>query len=369
MTQVNPAKLLEKYQEEGYNILTPSITLEGLSPHHHPTIETLTLSAILDNGDVYPHKNDGDAKPAAKQFRIAKQGLDKLAVLAGIIWHQQGGSVRIDDRKDRNYVAFEAFGAIRKADGQLVPVKAFYDLDFIVIKEDLEVNYRSKGSKGQYKKNGQELEDYVTFCVDRDMRSKMRHRATLCESGAKNRVIRSLLGIKKVYTGAELQKPFVCVRITYQPDYDDPEVKRLITMASLGSMASIYGMPAGPPQHQITHNINPGEQDITGDAETADDDDTQDGETVDTEGNGVTEEEPTQGEDDLPDDFENWDRTSREKLVRKMAKDKGYNLEGNKKSLLTRMKKELSELSDAQLVNLKDKLVAIQVPEDDDIPF
>lgn len=361
MTQVDPAKLLKEYEKKGYNILTPSITLEGLSPHHHPTIETLTLSAILDNGDVYPHESS--KAPIAKQkFRIAKQGLDKLAVLAGIIWHQQGGSVRVDDRKDRQYVAFEAFGAIRKADGQLVPVKAFYDLDFIIIKEDLEANYRSKGGKGQYAKKGQELEDYVTFCVDRDMRSKMRHRATLCESGARNRVIRSLLGIKKVYTGLELEKPFVCVRITYQPDYDDPEVKRIITMASLGSMANVYGLPAPPPQGQL-----PAPEAY----KPVEDDDTQDGETVEMEPNGVTEEPPraedlpADSDDDLPDDFENWDRPSQEKGIAQAAKEKSYDLA----DLLKRMKKKIGELSEAQLLSLWVKLLKLEDKSEDDIPF
>jgi hypothetical protein len=275
-----------------------------------------------------------------------------------VIWHQQGGSVRVDDRKDRDYVAFEAFGAIRKADGQLVPVKAFYDLDFIIIEEDLEVQYRAKASKGKYKKTGQELEDYVEFCVGRDMRSKRRHRATLCESGARNRVIRSLLGIKKVYTGAELQKPFVCVRITYQPDYDDPEVKRLITMASLGSMATVYGLPA--PQQQLPA---PEAYQTVADQ----DGDTEDGETIDMEPNGVSEEEPPREDDDLPDDFDNWDRASREKLVKKLAKEKAYDLKG----LLSRMPKikTLADFSDIQLLNLKDKLVGLPDPKEDDIPF
>jgi hypothetical protein len=275
-----------------------------------------------------------------------------------VIWHQQGGSVRVDDRKDRDYVAFEAFGAIRKADGQLVPVKAFYDLDFIIIEEDLEVQYRAKASKGKYKKTGQELEDYVEFCVGRDMRSKRRHRATLCESGARNRVIRSLLGIKKVYTGAELQKPFVCVRITYQPDYDDPEVKRLITMASLGSTATVYGLPA--PQQQLPA---PEAYQTVADQ----DGDTEDGETIDMEPNGVSEEEPPREDDDLPDDFDNWDRASREKLVKKLAKEKAYDLKG----LLSRMPKikTLADFSDIQLLNLKDKLVGLPDPKEDDIPF
>jgi hypothetical protein len=167
-----------------------------------------------------------------------------------------------------------------------------------------------------------------------------------------------LLGIKKVYTGAELQKPFVCVRITYQPDYDDPEVKRLITMASLGSMATVYGLPA--PQQQLPA---PEAYQTVADQ----DGDTEDGETIDMEPNGVSEEEPPREDDDLPDDFDNWDRASREKLVKKLAKEKAYDLKG----LLSRMSKikTLADFSDIQLLNLKDKLVGLPDPKEDDIPF
>ncbi len=353
---MDPTKLLKEYQDKGYNILTPSITLEGLSPYHHATVETVLLSSDTAVGDVYPHKADNQDKPEGRQYRIAKQGLDKLAVLAGVIWHQEGGSRRIDDRKDPNYVAFEAFGAIRKADGQLVPVKAFYDLDFVAIEDDLRHQYRAKGGKGQYAKKGQELEDYVEYCVGRDMRSKRKHRATLCESGARNRVIRALLGIKKVYTYKELQKPFVCLRITYQPDYNDPEVKKLITLASIGAQMNVYGMQAGPAlpppdAKEDYEDVTPAEAGET------------EGEVVDTEPNGIEDEDPPGPEPDPADDFENWDRKSRESHVKALAERKNYNLA----ALLKRMKiSKLSALSDVRLLAIFDKLNSLP---DDDIPF
>ncbi len=345
MIKANPAQLLEEYRKKGYNILTPSITLEGLSPHHHATVETVQLSPKLEDGDVYPHKADNDeVKTDDRQFRIAKQGLDKLAVLAGVIWHQEGGSRRIDNGRDRDYVAFEAFGAIRKADGQLVPVKAFYDLDFVAIEEDLRANYEAKARR--YNKN----QDYVDYCVSRDMRSKRKHRSTLCESGARNRVIRSLLGIKKVYTGADLSKPFVCVRITYQPDYEDPEIKRLVTLAAIGAQTSLYGVV---PQARLPE---PDQAPY----DTADL--PENGEVVDTEPDleDLDEEESPTGNNE----FETWDRGSQEKYVKNLAIQKGYNL----KELIERMEgvSSLADFKDIQIMKLHDKLIVL---EDDDIPF
>ena len=202
----DPAKLLKRYHDEGYNILTPSITLEGLSSRHRATVETLSLSHDTDDGDVYSDPN------AKNKFIVSKQGLDKLAGLAGVLWPDKEGSRRIDDGDNPDYVAFEAFGAIRKADGQLVPVKAYYDMDLIAIEDDVRATHRKNGYTYK-KKRGKELDDYVEYCTARDMRSIRKHRGTRCESGARNRVIRALLGLKKKYTTAELKKPFVCVRI------------------------------------------------------------------------------------------------------------------------------------------------------------
>lgn len=343
----DPAELLESYKEKGYNILTPSITLEGLSDHHRATIETVELSPDPDYGDVYPHTS------ISGQFIIAKQGLDKLAVLAGVIWHETGGSRRIDDGKNRDYIAFEAFGAISKADGQLVPVKAFYDMDLKVWEEDLQYRYREKSSKGKYKKTGVELEEYVAYCVGRDMRSIRKHMATRCESGARNRVIRAILGLKKKYSTQELRKRFVCVRVTYQPDYDDPEVKRLLTLKSLGAQINVFG--SNPQQLPAPETVS-----VT-DAEVVEE------ETPETEPNGVDDEPDAPGAEGPPDDeFGLWDRGSQLQFLEKIAKRKGYDLAG----LYERMKTNMGSVSDQNILKIHDKLMTMKdIPVDDDIPF
>ena len=342
----DPAELLADYKERGFNILTPSITLEGLSDHHRATVETVDLSADTDYGDVYPEGKEN-------QFIIAKQGLDKLAVLAGVIWHETGGSRRIDDGKNRDYIAFEAFGAISKADGQLVPVKAFYDMDLIVWEEDLQYRYREKASKGRYKKEGAELDEYVIYCVGRDMRSIRKHMATRCESGARNRVIRAILGLKKKYSKAELQKPFVCVRVTYQPDYDDPEVKRLLTLKALGAQINVFG----PSQAQLP----PPETVSVTEVEDVEE------QAPDTEPNGVDDEGDIPGAEGPPnDEFGLWDRQSQLLFIEKIAKRKGYDLAG----LYGRMKTSPDSVSDQNILKIHDKLMTMKdIPVDDDIPF
>ena len=45
-------------------------------------------------------------------------------------------------------------------------------------------------------------------------------------TGAILRVVRALIGMKGQYTKTELTKPFVVSRVTFSPDYSDPEVRR-----------------------------------------------------------------------------------------------------------------------------------------------
>lgn len=341
----DPAKLLQKYRDEGYNILTPAITLDGLSERHKATVETLSLSPNPDYGDVYKDKNSKNG------FIVKKQGLDKLAVLAGI----ETASRPYGPTDNPDYIAFECQGKLLKADGVEVGNRAYYDIDMIAMEDDLTHQYREKGSKGDYKKEGDELEEYVTYCVGRDMRQIRKHRATKCESGARNRVIRSLLGLKNKYTKQELTKPFVAVRITYQPDHDDPEVKKLLTLKSMGALADVFGERA--PQMRIPGPVAYKEEAIVVDH------------TEET--NGVITED-----DDIPDDeneppdhedqFELWDRQSQDKHVTLKAKRKGYDL----KSLLKRMERaELADLTDIEILKINDNLSEMPDKEVDDIPF
>jgi hypothetical protein len=220
---------IEKYQHQGANILMPSTMIGGLSEFHTPVIEIVQLSANPSDGDVYKDTQSG-------KFRLTKQALVKLANCAGISWHPYE-TKRVDNRSDRNYVAYQAVGGIRKADGSSIAFKAEYDMDFEVIQEELVNQYTAKAQQGsdEYKKK------YIEDSVKREILFKRKHKVKLCESGAMNRVIRSLLGLKNGYTAAELSKPFVTVRIVIRPDYTDKDVRRQMMSAAVKSMTGIYG--------------------------------------------------------------------------------------------------------------------------------
>jgi len=220
---------IEKYKGQGANVLMPSTMIGGLSEFHQPVIEAVQLSPNPSEGDVYEDKQNN-------KFRLTKQALVKLSNCAGVSWHPYE-TKRVDNRVDRDYVAYQAVGGIRKADGSSIAFKAEYDMDFEVIEEELRTQYTAKASKG----TEEQKKKYIEDSVRREMLFKRKHKVKLCEAGAMNRVIRSLLGLKNGYTTAELQKPFVTVRIVIRPDYTDKDVRRQMMRAAVKSMTGIYG--------------------------------------------------------------------------------------------------------------------------------
>lgn len=244
------AKQVEALEKAGANILIPFSEIDGLSDIHKAVIDKVYLSANPNDGDVYPQKGQKDS------LILSYQGLMRLSMCAGIIWHPYE-TRRTDPRNDKLYVSFQAVGGIRKSDGTISFVSGHYDLDFEIIEEELRDQYWQTAKTNDKHKNKSEARqsEFVDFCVRRDMIFKRKHKMKLAESGAKARVIKALLGVKKSYTMKELKNPFVVVRVTIQPDLNDPKVKEQLTQISIQAITGIYGPNMAPAQ--ITHYEEP----------------------------------------------------------------------------------------------------------------
>lgn len=327
---------IKKLKESGANMLLPSERIEVFSEFHMPVIDQVFLSTKVDNGDIYedPQKKG--------HFRISAQGMEKLANCAQIAWDPDKTG-RIDRESD--YMSFQAVGSIRQPDGTLSrPMVGHYHKDLEVIEEDLRDQYRKKGSAD--KKTGAELERYVEFCTTRDMRQERRHLLSKCETGAKCRVIKKLLNLKAGYTRAELEKPFVIVRIEFRPNYNDPDVKKFLLLAGVQAATGLFGA-----QRPL---LAPAPIDVTPP------------EPVEPH----PEPEP---EDEDPDpngpearriDFENSDKEAQEQTLRLLARRKAYDL----KDLEKRLGYSLDKFPAEKRIGLFDHLAAMPAGEDD-IPF
>jgi len=215
---------IEEEQERGAIIFLPSAIVP--ESFYRPVIEKIWLT-------------DNDIYSAQSKIRVRYEGLLKLANAAGIEWSAPD-SGRADNGGDKLYVAFRAVGLIRKADGKLYPTASSYDLDLELVKEELEEQYRQK-AKTMNNKSDQEKEDYIQYCVSRDWLHKRKHKVTLAESGAKARVIRSILGLQSQYSNKEdiTGRPFVIVRFVL--DHQNPDIKQAMLAAAQENMSAIYG--------------------------------------------------------------------------------------------------------------------------------
>jgi len=89
-------------------------------------------------------------------------------------------------------------------------------------------------------KRQKEIED----AIRKEMIQYEKHMIGRAQSGAANRAIRSALGLKAAYAKEELARPFVVPRLAFTPDYNDPDVKRVLLAAATGTIADLYAAQA-----------------------------------------------------------------------------------------------------------------------------
>ena len=143
-------KELEKYKKQSANILGPSTNIGELSEFHKVVIDSVLLSINPDDGDIYKYKDK--FKDKAAQFIISGQGLQKLAVCAGVAWNPVETRATV---QSQNYVAYRAVGSIRKADGASTAFLAEYDIDMEIIEEELREQFieKRRNHERKYRKN------------------------------------------------------------------------------------------------------------------------------------------------------------------------------------------------------------------------
>ena len=298
---------VDQERQNGAIIFLPSAIVP--ESFYRPVIERVWLT-------------DADIYESQKKCRIRYEGLLKLANAAGIEWSPVD-SGRTDNGSDKLYVSFRAVGLIRKADGKLYPMSNSYDLDLELIKEELEDQYRQKAKDHDRdnkdwwrKKNKDEKAEYVKYCVKRDWIQKRKHKVTLAESGAKARVIRSVLGLQSQYANKEdiTGRPFVMVRFIL--DHQNPDIKQAMLASAKENMSAIYGggsLPQALPRFESAAG---------------------DGDVIDVPHTHPDEPmpQPTASNQAQPDsraiDFENSDVDTQVKTLEALAVQKKYDLAG-----------------------------------------
>jgi len=351
-------KKLEEYVKSGCHLLIPTTQhLDSLSDQFEVIVETVKLSGHPKDRDVYPHENgtydykadnwkEGTDVKTAK-VRITKQGLNKINILSGIIWSPTLCK-DIMDPYNPNRRGYEAVGGVRKPDGTPYFIPKIYAMDLDVEKEKLLALYVKNQNK-----------DYL---VARDLLQKKTNIATLCESGAKNRVTREILCLKNFYTVAELDKEFVMVRIIPKLDLTDEYTRRRLIDMQLQALSGIYGMalPSPEPDRRMIEHAAPIDIELV--KQSAEDDDN----------GGCQRPEPENGPgpslESQVADFVNSTVDDQALTMRTLAKKANYDLS---KYLVAAKKASPKEMIQNKRTELFKHLLSLVPAEnkEDDVPF
>lgn len=293
------AEIQKKYA--GCNLLMPAATEVQLNPFYKITVMEVTADLSENSGDIF---KVGSVKTGTTQqgkdiweetYSPAKPLLMKIAAAAGIQFdpdHTYGTKI------DANTYKAKAYGAMRMPDGT---GKTHAD-EKVICLDDEEANYRvefmdksikgitdekaAKAAAEMFKGNwidaknkwGKACKAYVIDDCDREkyiersvlvnMTLLRKTAAAKAMTGAILRVIRALTGMKGQYTKKELQKPFAIPRVTFSPDYTDPEVRKAMLSQGMNSIGSLFG--ATPTIAAIPDTLTGGEIDEFNPEEFAD---------------------------------------------------------------------------------------------------
>ena len=182
------------------NLLAPETSLDFIRAHYAISMRVVAFS----EGDWY----STDGKQA-----LTYSALCKLAAAAGLTWLTVR---RIDDGKTPLFWRFEARARVRLFDGTEREEIASRELD---LRDGAPDALSAKSAAGLAK-----------------LRSVGPQQ---CESKAKARVIRALLGVRS-YTANEARRPFCWPALVYMPP-DTEDVNRMVAAKELGMVEAMYG--------------------------------------------------------------------------------------------------------------------------------
>lgn len=310
---------LEGYRKQGqYNVLVPTLTIQEISPFHKPVLEIVRINPDPKAGEVY------EIVQGSGDFSMRAVALQKIGYAAGLIWNAKGCG-RTDDGSNPKVVTYRAEAAVRKEDGTYMPLNAEYMVDLDVIEEETRESYEKKSQAlmADKKKKGEkwteeERKAYVEKSVRRDMLQKKKFRLQLAQTGAMDRVIRKILGLKGTYKAVELSKPFVVPKIAFNPDVNDPKVREMLLKQGLDATNVLFG-PASE-KSMIDYQPTPESEKVI-DVE------------AETKGGDETAPEPAEKKPEEEVTFDKLDVKAQLEHLKALMKKKGYSEKKLKKPL------------------------------------
>jgi hypothetical protein len=203
--------VLEDYPEAQFNLLVPTQTIRQVNPYLVPDIETVKLSMIEADGEIYhdSQMKDGHYAPTAK-------GLSRIRQVAGI---DELSSQRTDDRSDPDVIEWTVAIEMALPSGQRIRAHGSKAIDLHQLSQ-------------QKDRNGKPWSEARL--------SKAReHLLANAQTKALNRAIRSLLSLHGSMPKERFARPFAILR--WVPNMSDPDVRRRMLDNLLPASVAAYG--------------------------------------------------------------------------------------------------------------------------------
>lgn len=217
-----------------YNLLIRGRTVIQSNPFLKPVVREVTLD---HPDDVYPitKKKVGD-RWVATELGISKVGLDTLADKASILDVPQA-SGRADDGRDPNLVTYRSTIAMRMPDGEVVVRTRESTVKLSTLEKEIRTQKTAKAKEYEWSKDRLEAE------IAKELLLKEKFMERLAESGAHNRAVKAILGLRSKYTPEEIARPFVFMAVV--PDMEQPELRARALDQAMSLASSLFGPSGG----------------------------------------------------------------------------------------------------------------------------
>jgi hypothetical protein len=171
-------------------------------------------------------------KDGENRYALGKSALEKIANAAGIQFRTR----RVDDRSNPDYCEFECVAGMKNESGQPIVQARTKAFDMADVRAESLAQRLKANERANDKKTAPDIEAEV----EREMKQFKKHIVARTETGAINRAIRGLLGLRSQWTKAEIAKPFVLMRVDWQPDASDPETRRILLDQGAQASRALY---------------------------------------------------------------------------------------------------------------------------------
>jgi hypothetical protein len=255
--------VLQNYPADKYNLLYPSESAIDISPIFEIIEEVVRINPDPKQQEVFDAGSFQDGGKWITKLGLSKTALEKLSYAAGIVFDSmETGQVPTDRPKE---IQFKVQGALQKLDGTYVRATKTKTVNLIELEKEQRERLEAKALQGDLKKDRRVLEagtkecnDYIEGALKLFMIKETKDAPQKAETGAYNRVIRSLLGLRPYYTEKDLQKPFVVIKVALNTAVlmMDASTRQMVLMNALNAQTNVFGRLPAPEMTQRLLNAN-----------------------------------------------------------------------------------------------------------------